>query len=141
MNLLDEGHHEIGCQFIWRESEIDKLEGELDREIKLYVIHGTGTRINKMIWHRFRHPSIKSKEIVKVGFDINFDKFCYGHSPNQTLEEFKKLCSKTVIATHPLYINHRSLLSKKGSTIEALRLLLENGIVFEKITPDSVLSV
>ena len=133
MNLLDEGHHEIGCQFIWRESEIGKLERELGREIKLYVIHGTGTRINKIIWRRFRPPAIKSKEIVSVGFDINFDKLCYGHSPYEILKMFRKLSPKTIIVTHPLYINHRSLLSKKGSTLEALSLLLENGIMFEKI--------
>ena len=137
MNLLNEGHHEIGCQFIWRESEISKLERELGREIRLYVIHGTGTRINKMIWRRFRHPTIKSREIVKVGFDINFDKLCYGNSPHEILKRFKTLSPKTIIVTHPLYINHRSLLSKKGSTLEALSLLLENGIVFEKITLES----
>jgi hypothetical protein len=133
MNLLDEGHHEIGCQFIWRESEIGKLERELGREIKLYVIHGTGTRINKMIWRRFRHPAIKSREIVKVGFDINFDKLCYGRSPYEILKMFKKLSPKTIVVTHPLYLNHRSILSKKGPTLEAFSSLLENGITFESI--------
>jgi hypothetical protein len=133
MNLLQQGHHDIGCQFIWRENEIAKIEKELGTKIRLYVIHGTGTRINKMIWRRFRHPAIKSKEIVKVGFDINFDKLCYNHSPQEILEKFRKLSPSTVIATHPLYINHRSLLSKKGRTLQALSFLLENGIAFKKM--------
>jgi len=133
MNLLNKGHHEIGCQFIWQESEIGKLERELSREIKLYVIHGTGTLINKLIWRRFRHPTIKSREIMKVGFDINFDKLCYEHSPYEILRMFKKLSPKTIIVTHPLYLYHRSILSKKGPTLQAFSLLLESGVRFEKI--------
>jgi hypothetical protein len=137
MNLLNGGQHEVGCQFIWRESEIGKLEKELGMKIKLYVIHGTGTPLNKMIWRRFRPPTIRSREIVKVGFDINFDKLCYGHSPNEILELFQKLSPKTIVATHPLYLKHQSILSKKGPTLDALQLLLKNRITFEKITPDS----
>jgi hypothetical protein len=136
MRLLNQGHHEVGCQFIWRESEISKLEREIGRKIKFYVIHGTGTMVNKMIWRRFRHPAIRSKEIVKVGFDINFDKFCYGRSPYEILKMFKELSPKTIVVTHPLYLNHQSILSKKGPTLEALSLLLKNGIKFEKIALD-----
>jgi hypothetical protein len=133
LNLLDEGQHEIGCQFVWRESEIDRLERELDRKIKFYVIHGTGTPLNKIIWRRFRPPTIKSKEMVSVGFDINFDKLCYRYSPYEILKMFKKLSPKTIVVTHPLYMNRRSIPSKKGPTFEAFSLLLKNGIIFEKI--------
>ena len=136
LSLLDKGTHEIGCQFIWHKSEIVRLERELGRKIRLYVIHGTGTPINKLIWRRLRPPAIKSKEIVSVGFDINFDKLCYRHSPTEILEMFKKSSPKTIVATHPLYMNHQSILSKKGPTLEALSLLLKNGITFEKITFD-----
>jgi hypothetical protein len=133
MNLLDEGPHEIGCQFIWQETEIGRLEREIGRKIKFYVIHGTGTPLNKLIWRRFRPPIIKSKQIVKVGFDINFDKLCYRRSPSEILAIFRKLSPKTIVVTHPLYINHQSILSKKGPTLETFRLLLKNGITFEKI--------
>jgi hypothetical protein len=70
---------------------------------------------------------------VKVGFDINFDKLCYEHSPYEILEMFKKLSPRTIIVTHPLYLYHRSILSKKGPTLQAFSLLLENGIKFENI--------
>jgi hypothetical protein len=133
LSLLDKGKHEIGCQFIWHKSEMVRLERELGRKIRLYVIHGTGTPINKLIWRRFRPPAIKSKEIVSVGFDINFDKLCYGHSPYEILKMFERLSPKTIVVTHPLYINRQSILSKKGPTLEAFYLLFENGITFEKI--------
>jgi len=54
--------HDIGCQVIWRESEIEKLEEELGREIRFYAIHGAGTLVNKIIWRRFHPPSIRSEE-------------------------------------------------------------------------------
>jgi len=81
LDFLDEGGHEIGCQFIWRESEIERLEAELGREIKCYVIHATGTLINKVLWRRFRPPSIRSKEVVSVRDGKNFDKLCYRYPP------------------------------------------------------------
>jgi hypothetical protein len=133
LDLLDEGGHEIGCQFIWRESEIERLRSELGREIRLYAIHGTGTLINKVLWRRFRPPSIRSKEVVYVRDDVNFDKLCYRYSPSEILKMFKKLSPKTMVVTHPTYINRRSVLSKKGPTLEMFSLLLENGVAFEKI--------
>jgi hypothetical protein len=133
LDLLDEGGHDIGCQFIWRESEIERLETELGREIRLYVIHGTGTLINKMLWRRFRPPSIKSKEIVSVRDDINFDKLCCWYSPSEILKMFRKLSPKTMIVTHPTYVNRRSILSKKGPTLKMFSFLLKNGVTFEKV--------
>jgi len=133
LNLLDEGGHEIGCQFIWRESEIEKLEKEPGRKIRFYVIHGTGTLVNKLIWRRFHPPSIKSQELVSVKDDINFDKLCYRYPPSKILEMFKKLNPKTMVVTHPTYMNRRSILSKKGQTSETFSFLLKNGVRFEKI--------
>jgi len=133
LDLLDEGRHEIGCQFIWRESEIERLRSELGREIRFYAIHGTGTLINKVLWRRFRHPSIESKELVCIRDDINFDKLCYRYPPCEILKIFKKLSSKTMVVTHPTYMNRRSVLSKKGPTSETFSFLLKSGLRFEKI--------
>ena len=133
LKLLDEGGHEIGCQIIWSENEVKKLEALLGRKIRFYVIHGTSTLINKILWRRLYPPSIKSKEIIRFGGDIDFDKLCYWHSPSEILKMFKKLNSKTVVVTHPTYINRRSFLSKKGPTFKALSLLLKEGIKFESV--------
>lgn len=132
-SLLDKGEHEVGCQVIWRESEIQRLETELGREIKFYVIHGTGTLINKIVWRRFHPPSIKSKKVKCVGGNINLDRLCYLYSPSEILKMFKKLNSKTTVVTHPTYINRRSVLSKKGPTSETFSFLLKSGVRFEKI--------
>lgn len=133
LDLLDEGGHEIGCQFIWHESEIERLEKELGREMRFYVIHGTGTLVNKIIWRRFRPPSIRSKEVVCVRDDINFDKLCYRYPPSEVLKMFKKLSPKTMVVTHPTYMNRRSVLSKKGPTYKVFSFLLKNGVTFEKV--------
>lgn len=133
LDLLDEGGHEIGCQFIWRESEIERLRTELDREIKFYAIHGTGTLVNKIIWRRFCPPFIRSKEVVCVRDDVNFDKLCYRYPPSEILKMFKKLSPKTMVVTHPTYTNRRSVLSKKGPTSGTFYFLLKNGVRFEKI--------
>ena len=137
LDLLDEGGHEIGCQFIWRESEIERLETELGREIRLYVIHGTGTLINKVLWRRFRPPSIKSKEIISVRDDINFDKLCYRYPPSEILKMFKKLSPKIMVVTHPTYVNRQSILSKKGPTLKVFSLLLRNEVRFEKVKAET----
>lgn len=134
LGLLDAGGHEIGCQVIWDEDEIEKLQAEIGREIRFYVIHGTGTLINKLLWRRLRPPSVESREIVRVrGASINFDKFCYRHSPHAILKMFKKLSRKTIIVAHPTYINRSSILSKKGPTLGMFSFLLKNGIRFEKM--------
>jgi len=133
LDLLDEGGHEIGCQFIWHESEIERLRSELGREIRFYVIHGTGTLINKVLWRRFRPPSIKAKEVVRVGIDTNFDKLCYRYPPSEILKVFDKLDPNTVVVTHPTYVNRQSILSKKGSTLKVFSFLLKNGVTFEKV--------
>jgi len=133
LDLLDEGGHEVGCQFIWRESEIKRLEKEVRREIRFYAIHGTGTLINKILWRRFRPPSIRSKGVVSVRDDVNFDKLCYRYSPSEVLKMFKKLSPKTMVVTHPTYMNRRSVLSNKGPTYKVFSFLLKNGVTFEKV--------
>jgi len=133
LDLLDEGGHEVGCQFIWRESEIKRLEKEVRREIRFYAIHGTGTLINKILWRRFRPPSIRSKGVVSVRDDVNFDKLCYRYSPSEVLKMFKKLSPKTMVVTHPTYMNRRSVLSNKGPTYKVFSFLLKNDVTFEKV--------
>lgn len=106
---------------------------ELGKEIRFYVIHGTATMINKMVWRRFHLPSIKSRKVVRVGSNISFDKLCYRYPPSEILKMFKKLSPKTIVATHPTYINRRSVISKKGPTLKVFSLLLKNGVTFKKV--------
>lgn len=112
------GRHGIGCQFIRCEGEIERLATELGKEIRFYAIHGTGTLANEILWRRFRPPSINSKEVKGVGADINFDKLCYRYPPSEVLKVFKKLSLKTIFVTHSSYVNRRSILFRKGPTLE-----------------------
>jgi len=131
LDLIDAGKHEVGCQVIWHQSEIKKLQTKIKKEIRFFVVHGTGTPINKLLWRRLHLPSIKSEDVIRIGVDVDIDKLCYLHSPNTILKMFKKLKKEIIVITHPTYLNRRSVLSKKGPTFETFRLLLENGIKFE----------
>jgi len=82
LDLIDAGKHEVGCQVIWHQNEIKKLQTKIKREIKFFVVHGTSTPINKVLWRRLRPPSIKSEKVIRVGADVDLDKLCYLHSPN-----------------------------------------------------------
>jgi len=90
LDLIDAGGHEIGCQVIWHQREIEKLQRRIKREIRFFVVHGTSGLINKLLWRRLTQPSIKSNKVLRLGSDIDFDKLCYLHSPNTILRIFKE---------------------------------------------------